>query len=536
MSVAVFLLSAFTWAQNDTVYYTERSWDSETKTVVETLRPLYPGQYEIMNSTTGFHTVNSGYYVVRGNIFHASLIINGEVHIILCDSSKIYFYEQGLIRLNNTSDKLYIYDQPGDSIGQLIMNKNGNCLGIHSQGLVEFHGGYINIDATWYNPGQNYFTPVAAIGNKFEDGHGGTYRFFGGKIIARGGRGCAGIGGDTQSPGEMGTIEIYGGDIEAYGRKDADERFSCAGIGGGDHTTTGLIHIYGGKVKAVGGRNGAGIGSSENVDETDLGKNRIEIIIDGGTVKAYGDEYAAGIGGGDDIDNYKVTINGGHVEAYGGTDAAGIGGGEGGNGGTITINGGYVYAEGNDCGAGIGGGEDGDGANLTINGGTVIAKTTGTADDSYAIGSGHEKFDLFTNKGSLNIGDTMRVRIADKTLTPPYGNPCLEFQRQDFAWNCRDVLIEPCTHDAPYYEYSGTTSHDTHTMHCWQCLGTHTELHHFENGVCICGAIETPVPTGIDDGQWTKDNGQWNKVLRDGVIYIVRDGKTYNAQGARQGQ
>ena len=43
--------------------------------------------------------------------------------------------------------------------------------------------------------------------------------------------------------------------------------------------------------------------------------------------------------------------------------------------------------------------------------------------------------------------------------------------------------------------------------------------------------IDPSTPTGIDNGQWTKDNGHWRKVLRDGQLFILRDGKTYNAQG-----
>ena len=51
-----------------------------------------------------------------------------------------------------------------------------------------------------------------------------------------------------------------------------------------------------------------------------------------------------------------------------------------------------------------------------------------------------------------------------------------------------------------------------------------------EMGELVMGIRENG-PTGIDNGQWTKDNGHWRKVLRDGQLFILRDGKTYNAQG-----
>jgi hypothetical protein len=37
--------------------------------------------------------------------------------------------------------------------------------------------------------------------------------------------------------------------------------------------------------------------------------------------------------------------------------------------------------------------------------------------------------------------------------------------------------------------------------------------------------------TGIENGQWKMDNGQWTKVLRDGQIFILRGGQMYDATG-----
>ena len=93
LTVAVFLLSTLAYAQNDTVYYTERSWDSETQTVVETLRSLNPGQYTKLTSRNYEYTLYSGYYVVRDTVNLSYTNAFGTVHIILCDSSVLNFYE-----------------------------------------------------------------------------------------------------------------------------------------------------------------------------------------------------------------------------------------------------------------------------------------------------------------------------------------------------------------------------------------------------------------------------------------------------------
>ncbi len=80
-----------------------------------------------------------------------------------------------------------------------------------------------------------------------------------GKLIAKGGAGGAGIGGNSDNNSLA--ITISGGEIEATGGSNA------AGIGSGDCTssatgnTGGDITILGGKVTATGGANAAGIGT-----------------------------------------------------------------------------------------------------------------------------------------------------------------------------------------------------------------------------------------------------------------------------------
>ena len=51
--------------------------------------------------------------------------------------------------------------------------------------------------------------------------------------------------------------------------------------------------------------------------------------------------------------------------------------------------------------------------------------------------------------------------------------------------------------------------------------------------VTISVKKESDTPTAIDEvGNGERANGEWTKVLRDGQIYIIRDGKTYNVMGA----
>lgn len=518
LSVAVFLLSTLAYAQNDTVYYTERSWDSETKTVVETLRSLAPGQYSVLTSRNYEYELYSGYYVVRDTVTIAYIYTSGTVHIILCDSASLNFSANGPLRAYGSPGysvppQLYIHDQPGVAMGKLNMNVNECGGGIRCNGILEIQGGDISIDARRNPDG------FAAIGCKSSEGS-GTYRFFGGKIFARGGVNAAGIGGDNEST-NFGTIEIYGGTIEAYGGDISGALVSpsAAGIGGGNSGTQGTVHIYGGNIKAVGSNNGAGIGSSEDISQD---ANNIQVIIDGGTVEARGHTYAAGIGGGDGVNGCTVTINGGDVFAYGGTDAAGIGGGEGADGGTCTITGGYVYAKGNDYGAGIGGGENGKGGNVTITGGKVVAMAGRSEDGFRAIGAGKGSSD----NGCLTIADTMMVRDNNDQLV-------VAASREN-ACRLYKASVLTCTHPDATYTVSGCTEHDTHTKHCSYCMTTFMpELHSFVDGVCsVCGTHEAE-PTGIE--QITNDQSPITntaKFLRNGVLYIVRNGKLYNAQGA----
>ena len=178
---------------------------------------------------------------------------------------------------------------------------------------------------------------------------------------------------------------------------DATQKPNYAAIGGENIEGTmncGTINIYGGYIEAHGGQNSAGIGGGDVSDYK--GGSGGTITINAGTIKSYGGNwYGAGIGGGRHGNGGIIRINGGYVEAYGNYGAAGIGGGLDGESGIITIAGGTILAKGSICegykpewGAGIGSGRDAETNKIEITGGNVTAYG---ASDSAAIGSGRNK-------------------------------------------------------------------------------------------------------------------------------------------------
>ena len=178
---------------------------------------------------------------------------------------------------------------------------------------------------------------------------------------------------------------------------DATQKPNYAAIGGANSEETmncGSVNIYGGYIEAHGGQNSAGIGGGDV--SAYKGGSGGTITINAGTIKSYGGNwYGAGIGGGRHGNGGVIRINGGYVETYGNYGAAGIGGGLDGESGIITITGGTVLAKGSICegykpewGAGIGSGRDAETNKIEITGGNVTAYG---ASDSAAIGSGRNK-------------------------------------------------------------------------------------------------------------------------------------------------
>lgn len=203
-----------------------------------------------------------------------------------------------------------------------------------------------------------------------------------GSLNATGGVG-AGIGASSMRKGSLGTIEINGGDIEAYGSGMA------AGIGGGLEGGIGTIVINGGTVYAKGGH-GSYPKDIKNV---------------------YG---GAGIGGGAYGCVDKIEINGGNVTACGGyvTNAgrrpgAAIGCG---GGGAKAVEGGYKYGE------------------IAINGGTVSA--IAYQNEVYAIGIAVKPDYVLpegsTLEGSISISNEATVNLNGGDYFPKSENPGLK--------------------------------------------------------------------------------------------------------------
>lgn len=114
------------------------------------------------------------------------------------------------------------------------------------------------------------------------------------------------------------------------------------------------------------------------------------VVINGGIITATGGGWAAGIGGGSSGNGGTVTINGGVVTATGVSGGAGIGGGAFKDGGSVVVNGGTVVANGSANeyspeyhAAGIGGGIWGSQGTLSI--AADITVKSGDADDDLAV-------------------------------------------------------------------------------------------------------------------------------------------------------
>ena len=193
---------------------------------------------------------------------------------------------------------------------------------------------------------------------------------------------CIGSGHKDSDNAACGNIEIQGGRIIAIGGSGS------AGIGGGTLGSCGSITISGGYVEATSKDHGAGIGSGGYQDNSTTTSSCGDIIISGGTVIAKG-TYAAGIGSGYQGSCGNITISGGTIEATGDSNGAGIGSSDTGSCGSIMISDGNITAISGENGAGIGSGSSPNVSsqcgNITISGGTVKAIANG---DGANIGHG----------------------------------------------------------------------------------------------------------------------------------------------------
>ena len=379
-------------------------------------------------------------------------------------------------------DKGTVFSDSDDSKQALIGGDNGDC------GTINIHGGKLdlNVIRDGYSAcigGGKYGAPekitiwdgdikcyneayAAAIGGG-SGGYAGCNSgeaivIYGGKINAQAWHGAA-IGSgmfdsDHNNDNSPGSIAIYGGEIYAKAESQG------AGIGGGYKCQNGEINIYGGDISAFGGTGsvkytGAGIGSGAEAHQVGT------INISGGNITA-GSKNGAGIGAGGDRNANTINITGGIVHASSRAGGAGIGGGINGNADNINISNAVVtaYSENfksnqewidafqqaanytsqqaqtashnknttdlafgmaqmsafcswisalltvtsdDESGCGIGGGDDGSARNITISNGSVVNAHSG--DESAAIGSG--------NNGELKG----TIRISDSNVTAKSG-------------------------------------------------------------------------------------------------------------------
>ena len=211
-----------------------------------------------------------------------------------------------------------------------------------------------------------------------------------GSLKATGGGG-AGIGASRMKNGSLGTIEINGGNIEAYGGGMA------AGIGGS-------------------------VDSGNNIEGDVVVGGKGTIVINNGTVYAQGGHGSynrdprnvyggAGIGGGAYGCVDRIEINGGKVTAYGGyaknagrRPGAGIG--TGGGGAKPIDKGKYKYGD------------------IVINGGTVSAIAYNN--EVYAIGVAEKPSVDGTFVGSISISDQAVVNLNGGDYFPKSENPGLK--------------------------------------------------------------------------------------------------------------
>ena len=202
----------------------------------------------------------------------------------------------------------------------------------------------------------------------------------------------------------VGSLDATGGYQKYIGKDGKEHSHGGAGIGGskGADGVYGNITINGGTIKATGRDRSAGIGSSDNPNDstshgsykhTDQGWGTI--TINGGNITAVGAGNGAGIGGGNHTDSGVIIINDGIVDAKGDSGiGSGLGSSKGADKGPgyycayVTINGGNVTAHAtNNMGAGIGGGMYSDGI-VTITGGNIIATVDTGGNNTYQGGAG----------------------------------------------------------------------------------------------------------------------------------------------------
>ena len=239
--------------------------------------------YSILNTGVS-DTLNTGWYVCNEQINYGStrLQVKGDVKIVLLDHQGIRA-EEGIHVCSGAT--LTIYSESIDT-------SEGNGMG------------YVNADSI-----DDFRVLNAGIGGDAWDS-GCTIIICGGNVVAKGGRGAAGIGAGYQQNNV--TVKIYNGRVTGHGlfKSERKESGGGAGIGGGGYHSKNIeVYIYDGWVYGNSVRGwGSGIGSGSN------GCNAY-VEIRGGDINAES-EYGACVGsGGTDFEQSPSDCT---VEIYGG--------------------------------------------------------------------------------------------------------------------------------------------------------------------------------------------------------------------------
>ena len=312
------------------------------------------------------YVIDSGWYAVVGNVSYSeSVIVRGDVNLLLSDDSKL-IAKDGICVQKDAKLTIWAQSANAKTRGKLIARGPDKKAGIGgignaAAGAITINGGDINTKG-----GREYAgitADIVTINN--------------GKVYACGENGGAGIGGNNGKDG--GKIVINGGDVYARGNEGG------AGIGGGKEGNSGTITINGGKVKAESKSTvlpvGAGIGGGS-------GGNCNDVTITGG---GWAGNALKG----------HVNISGGRVIAKGVNGGAGIGGGRG-------------DEEKNNNG--------GQGSHVSITGtADVIALTITTKRYSHCSAIGHSH----NNKeyGTITFGDNMMVQADWSNKAGEAGEP-----------------------------------------------------------------------------------------------------------------
>ncbi len=231
-------------------------YDEETETYKEGSCEKYITNDNATDSWTG------GWYVLDGDCtFDKQIWVFSDTHIILKDGCKATFKDG--IRIE--SAKLYIHSQSyGDNMGEMeVFRTDKSGAGKGKAGIRTFgsylyvHGGKILAEGGYGAPGIGGNVYMDILINE----SGGNITVYEGQLEGIGGSFAAGIGSGGYDRGGGGTLTVIGGTVIAEGSSFA------AGIGGGERTAGGTVNLYGGTVIALSLDEGRAIGGGAKISD-----------------------------------------------------------------------------------------------------------------------------------------------------------------------------------------------------------------------------------------------------------------------------